>query len=100
MALFDEKNRNVMIAVMAGFVAAGIAKKVAPAFAGIGRPLAKAMIKSGLAIYETGREKLAQFGEVVEDLVAEVKAERDVQSGHRAVEAGPVPPGPDGGSVQ
>ena len=42
---------------------------------GIGKPVARAFIKSGIIVYEKGRETLAEFGEVVEDLVAEAQAE-------------------------
>jgi hypothetical protein len=39
------------------------------------RPLARAALKSGLLLYERGREVIAEAQETVEDLVAEVKAE-------------------------
>jgi Protein of unknown function (DUF5132) len=40
------------------------------------------MIKSGILLYEKGRETVAEFGEVVEDLVAEARAE--IQEAHAA----------------
>ena len=45
------------------------------ALSGVGRPLARAVIKSGIILYEKGRETAAEFGEVMEDLVAEARAE-------------------------
>ena len=38
-------------------------------------PLARAAGKTGAALYEKSREIVAEMGEVVEDLVAETKAE-------------------------
>jgi len=38
-------------------------------------PLARAAGKTGLTFYEKGREIAAEMGEVIEDLVAETKAE-------------------------
>ena len=38
-------------------------------------PVARAVGKTGVAFYEKGREMAAELGEVVDDLVAETKAE-------------------------
>jgi hypothetical protein len=43
--------------------------------AGHGRPLARAAVKTGLIFVEKGKETFAEVGEVVEDLVAEARAE-------------------------
>ncbi len=48
---------------------------VLTALATVGRPAARAVIKAGLVLYERGREKVAEAGEVIEDLVAEAQAE-------------------------
>jgi hypothetical protein len=39
------------------------------------RPAARAAIKSGILLFEKGREWAAEAGEQIEDLVAEVRAE-------------------------
>jgi hypothetical protein len=39
------------------------------------RPIAKAAIKSGLMVYDKGREMAAETRESIEDLTAEAKAE-------------------------
>ncbi len=39
------------------------------------RPLARAGVKSGLVLYQKGRETAAEIGEVVEDFIAETRAE-------------------------
>ncbi|HET6307624.1 MAG TPA: DUF5132 domain-containing protein [Rhodopila sp.] len=53
---------------------------LAPAFRPVvsrwGRPVAKGMIKGGLEAYELTRERVAEIGEHVEDLVAEAQVER------------------------
>ncbi len=58
-----------------GIGAALLIPVVLPMLATVGRPVAKAAIKSGLILFEKGRETLAEVGEVFEDLVAEAKAE-------------------------
>jgi len=39
------------------------------------RPLARAAGKTGLVLYEKGRETAAEIGEVLEDFIAEARAE-------------------------
>ena len=39
------------------------------------RPTARAAVKSGILLFEKGREWVAEAGEQLEDLVAEVRAE-------------------------
>jgi hypothetical protein len=50
------------------------------------------VLKAGLRAYQRGQEALAEFGEVVEDLVAEtdaeLKAEKAAAQGRPAAEAG------------
>jgi hypothetical protein len=46
-----------------------------PVVAGVGKPLAKAVIKGGILLYEKGKGVIAEAGESLEDLVAEAKAE-------------------------
>jgi hypothetical protein len=72
MAIFDELLKNDTtkgIALGLGVVATGFL--IAPVL----RPAARAVVKSGIVFIEKGREKLAEAGEVFEDLVAEVRAE-------------------------
>lgn len=44
---------------------------------GAARPATRAALKSGILLYEKGREKVAEFGEIVEDLTAEAHAEME-----------------------
>lgn len=73
--------------VAIGIGAALLAPIVLPALAGIAKPLARAAIKAGIIAYEKGREAAAEFGEVMEDLVAEARAELEQ---HHAEASGAV----------
>jgi hypothetical protein len=75
MAILDKDSRNILIGVAVGVAAAGVVKVLRPAFKGVGRPLAKGVIRSGIKIYDVSREAAAQAAEMIEDLVAEVRAE-------------------------
>jgi hypothetical protein len=61
-------------------VARGVAIGVGVAAAGAFllpaiRPVARAVVKTGILCFEKGREIAAEAGEALEDIVAEVKAE-------------------------
>jgi hypothetical protein len=56
--------------------------------ASVAKPVAKAAIKGGIILFEKGKEAFAEAGEVVEDLVAEVKSElSEAQSSARSAAA-------------
>jgi hypothetical protein len=61
--------------VVTGVTAALAVSILLPAVKKSGRPIAKSLIKGGMALYEASREKVAQAGETMEDLIAEVRAE-------------------------
>jgi hypothetical protein len=73
----------VMIA--AGIGVAVLAPVLLPILAGAGRPLARAAIKTGIIMFEKGREAVAEVGEVFDDLVAEARAE--IHQNHAAQDA-------------
>lgn len=100
MGLLDKDQTKYLLAAAAGMAALGLVRQVTPVFAGLGRPLAKATIKGGLTLYQKGRVKAAELGEVVEDLVAEARAELEAQPA--AQPAGPAPDevAANGGKVQ
>ncbi len=58
-----------------GVVAAGALKDVLPAFRGLGRPLLKATVKSGLILARDSRFQIARFREALADAAAEAEAE-------------------------
>lgn len=91
MGLVDDLRKNAALGLLIGVGAAVLAPVVLPILASIARPLAKATIKSGLMLYEKGKETLAEAGEMVEDLVAEARAEMaEEQAAGHAVAAGTV----------
>lgn len=61
------------VAITAGAVL--LAPVALSVVAGVGRPLARTALKSGIILYEKTRETVAELGEAFEDLVAEAKAE-------------------------
>jgi hypothetical protein len=58
-----------------GIGAAILVPVILPAVAALARPVARAAIKTGILVYEKTREAVAEMGEVVEDLVAEARAD-------------------------
>jgi Protein of unknown function (DUF5132) len=80
MPIFEDEQRTLIIGLISGLAAAGVVKHLAPALSDTGRPLLKGLIKVGLIAFETSREKLAQAGEIVEDLFAEARAELESDS--------------------
>ena len=75
--LKNETARGVAL----GLGVAALVLAALPAVASVGRPLARAAIKSGLLLIERGREAIAEAGEELEDLVAEVRAELVAEKG-------------------
>ena len=76
---------NFVVGVTSGLVAALIAPILIPALKRRSRPIAKGLIKGGMALYEKGREVTAHAGEMVEDVMAEIQAEQaENQSGESA----------------
>jgi hypothetical protein len=71
---------NIIMGLAIGVGTAILAPVVIPMVASIAKPLAKAAIKGGIMLYEKNRELIAEATEVVEDLVAEAKAELDTAS--------------------
>lgn len=61
--------------VALGLGAALVAVAAIPVIMRTGRPLARVALKSGILLFEKGREAMAEAEETIEDLVAEVKAE-------------------------
>lgn len=56
-----------------------LAPLIRPAIARNARPALKAAVQAGLLVYQQGRETFSEFGEVLEDVAAEVKAERNAK---------------------
>jgi hypothetical protein len=75
MAIFEGWKGNILGGLAIGIGASVVGPVVIPILATVAKPLTKAAIKGGYLIYEKGRETLAEAQEVIEDLVAEAKAE-------------------------
>jgi hypothetical protein len=74
MAMFEDLTK-VPVPVLVGLGLAMAAPNVIPAVAAGLRPLAKALVKGGLTLYDAAREGVAEAGEQLNDLVAETRAE-------------------------
>lgn len=61
--------------IIAGIGAVLLAPVVIPVVAGIGKPIAKSLIKGGIVLYEKSKGAVAELGETWEDMIAEARAE-------------------------
>ncbi|MBE9198624.1 MULTISPECIES: DUF5132 domain-containing protein [unclassified Nodularia (in: cyanobacteria)] len=61
--------------IIAGIGAILLAPVLIPVVAGIGKPIAKSLVKGGIVAYEKSRGAFAEIGETWEDIIAEAKAE-------------------------
>jgi hypothetical protein len=87
---------NLAVGLAVGVGVVLLAPVLAPVLVSVGKPLAKSAIKSGLILFEKGREAAAELAEVFEDLVAEARAELAAAAPPAAAGTGdamPVAPG-------
>lgn len=76
MALFENGfPGNAVGGLAIGVGAWLLAPVIVPVLATVARPAAKAAIKGGMLLYEKGKELAAGTGEMMEDLMAEVRTE-------------------------
>lgn len=68
---------SVLAGLAVGVGAIVLAPVVLPVIAAVSRPIAKSAMKTGVIMFEKGREAAAEMREVFEDLVAEARAELD-----------------------
>ena len=69
--------KGTVAAVLAGgAIGVFLAPLIRPTLARNARPALKATIHAGLLVYQQGRETFTEFGEIVEDVTAELRAER------------------------
>jgi hypothetical protein len=76
MALLDDMLTGSIPGVLIGIGVALAAPVVLPTAAAGARPLAKALIKGGFVVVDTVREVVAEAGEQLSDIMAEVQDER------------------------
>jgi len=85
MALVDDiMKSNAAFGLAVGAGLAVVAPFVLPIVGGAARPILKALIKTALVAYESGREQAAELAEFGEDLVAEVRAELEQEHAQHA----------------
>lgn len=75
MAILEDVLKGSWGAALVGVGVALVAPTVLPAIGAAIRPLAKSVIKGGVLLYDTVKESIAEAGEQVNDMVAEVRAE-------------------------
>ena len=63
--------RNTAIGIGVAILVPVVAKAAAPFV----RPVARSALKMGVVAYEKGREAISEFGEIIDDMVAEVRDE-------------------------
>jgi hypothetical protein len=97
MAIFGGNGRNTLIGFALGVGATVLARQFLPALKEVGRPLAKATLKSGITAYEKARETIAQLGETVEDLMAEAVSELGEEEAKKAADLASISVKPNGG---
>ncbi len=68
---------NIAVGVASGILGSLLTPLILPAIKKGARPMAKGVIKGGLAVYEKSRELTAHAGEVIEDVMAEIHAEQE-----------------------
>jgi Protein of unknown function (DUF5132) len=101
MALFDNIvegfGSSWVPTVLVGVGVALVAPVVVPALAAGMRSLAKAMFKGGIMVYDKGAEVLAEAGEQLSDLVAEVRSEVEATAAADAAASAATNGNPIGG---
>ncbi|NJL11118.1 MAG: DUF5132 domain-containing protein [Calothrix sp. SM1_7_51] len=61
--------------IIAGIGAVILAPVLIPVVAGVGKPVAKSLIKGGILLFEKSKGAFAELGETLEDMVAEARSE-------------------------
>ncbi len=91
MALLDDLFSGWGTTVLIGVGVAAAAPALLPAVGTAIRPVAKGLIKGGLYIADSLQELIAEGGEQLGDLIAEVKAERHAAATNAATIATETP---------
>jgi len=72
-----------MTAVLAGVAGGLMAPMLLPRLERNFRPATKSLFKTGIALYERGRERAAELGEFATDMMAEARAEYEAEQSVR-----------------
>jgi hypothetical protein len=88
MALLEDVTKGGFSTLLVGIGAALVAPTVLPALGSSLRPLAKALVKGGVLLYDSVKESVAEAGEQLNDLVAEVRTEISETAGNEEAPEG------------
>jgi uncharacterized protein DUF5132 len=70
---------TIVTAVLAGLAGGLVAPLILPRLERNFRPTTKRLFKTGITLYERGRERAAEMGEFASDMMAEARAEYDAE---------------------
>src|SRR5947207_13682374 len=70
---------TIVTAALAGVAGGLLAPLILPRLERNFRPATKRLFKTGIALYERGRERAAEMGESASDMMAEARAEYEVE---------------------
>lgn len=82
MGLFEDMSKSWLSSGILAVGAVIMAPTLIPAVGSALRPLAKALVKSGITVYDSAKELIAEAGEEMNDMVAEARAEMAEASLH------------------
>jgi hypothetical protein len=81
---------TIVTAVLAGVAGGLVAPLILPRLERNFRPATKSLFKTGITLYERGRERAAEMGELASDMMAEARAEYDAEQSVRGAPDEPV----------
>lgn len=81
---------TIVTAVLAGVAGGLMAPLILPRLERNFRPATKSLFKTGIALYERGRERAAEMGEFASDMMAEARAEYDAAQSVSGAQDEPV----------
>src|SRR5271169_4460203 len=81
---------TLVTAVLAGVAGGLMAPLILPRLERNLRPATKSLFKTGIALYERGRERAAEIGEFASDMMAEARAEYDAEQSAGSAPDDPV----------
>lgn len=79
---------TIVTGLLAGLAGGMMAPLILPAMGRNFRPASKRLFKTGIALYERGRERAAELGEAAGDIMAEARAEYDAERTAAGAEGG------------
>jgi hypothetical protein len=92
MSLFEDVPKSWFSSSILAVGAILVAPTVIPALGSALRPIAKALVKNGIAVYDSAKELIAEAGEELNDMVAEARAEMEQESQPETSAATETPP--------